>query len=159
LFSLKKRDGGSGFNKGDLSMGRIEQSIIIDAPVQEVWQTIRDFHDMAWAPNAISKCSAVGDITGDHVGAKRVLNDVFHETLIELNEAKRSFRYTIDDGPSPLSRGEVEGYVGVVRVNDASDGSTHVEWTSSWEGKEKEVAEFCHPIYVALLEDLKKTLS
>jgi hypothetical protein len=42
---------------------------------------------------------------------------------------------------------------------DLGDGSTKVEWASSWEGKDEEVYDFCHPLYVAMLENLKKTLT
>ncbi len=140
-------------------MGKTEQSVIIQALSEKVWDTIRNFHDMSWAPNVISKCAPVGDRKGDQIGAKRVLNDAFQETLMEFNEPDRTFRYTIDDGPSPVSTNDISGYVGVVRVKDLGDGSTQVEWGSSWAGKDEEVYDFCHPLYVAMLEDLKKTLS
>jgi hypothetical protein len=141
-------------------MGKTEQSITVDAPPGKVWATVRDFHDMSWAPNVITSCTSVGQRKGDQIGAKRVLNDVFHETLIEFNETERVFKYTIDDGPSPVSKDDVQGYVGVVRVHGtAADEAARVEWTSTWQGMDKEAEAFCHPIYVALLEDLKKTLS
>ena len=140
-------------------MGKTQQSIIIDQPIQRVWNTVRDFHDMSWAPNVVTEFTVVGDLKGDQIGSRRVLNNAFHETLIELNESQRTFKYTIDEGPSPMFSDEVDGYVGVVRVAEAADGSTRVEWSSSWRGKDREVEDFCHPIYVALLEDLKKSLS
>ncbi|MHC4217787.1 MAG: SRPBCC family protein [Planctomycetota bacterium] len=141
-------------------MGTTEQSITIDAPPQRVWSTIRNFHDMSWAPNVITDCTSVGQRKGDQIGAQRVLNGGIQETLIEFSEVDRSYKYSIDDGPSPISKDDVEKYIGVVRVKGADgDHATEVQWTSSWRGMEQEVVDFCHPIYVALLEDLKKTLS
>ena len=141
-------------------MGKTYQSININAPVEKVWAALRDFHDMSWAPNVITKLTPVGDLKGDQPGSKRVLNDAFHETLIEVSEPDRSIRYSIDDGPSPVSKDDVQNYVGAINVHAVTDdNSTFVEWSSSWEAKENAAEDFCHNIYLALLGDLKKSLS
>ena len=139
-------------------MGKTEQSITIAAPAKRIWEAVRNFHNMSWAPNVIKKCTPVGDVQGDQKGAKRVLNDAFHETLIEINDIERTIKYSIDDGPPAVSKDKVDNYVGVVKVTDDTEGSSHVEWTSSWVSNDEETAEFCHPIYVALLEDMKRSL-
>jgi len=61
------------------------QSITVNQSIDRVWNTINNFHDMSWCPNVITSCVPGGDASGDEVGAKRVLNDAFHETLIEAN--------------------------------------------------------------------------
>ena len=140
-------------------MRKTEQSIKIKASPEKVWARMRDFHDMSWAPNVITKCTPVGDHRGDQIGAKRILNEAFHETLVELDDGNRTMRYTIDEGPSPISAKEIAGYEGVVRVTDGGEGTTRVDWNSSWKsGSEDEVHDFCHPIYVALLDDMKASL-
>lgn len=140
-------------------MGQTNQSITMNLPAENVWMKLRNFHDLSWAPNVITKCTPIGDKPGDQIGAKRILDDAFHETLIELDDNSRCIRYTIDDGPSPISSGEVQSYVGVVRVIDEEDGTTRVEWTSSWQsGSDQTVYDFCHPIYIALLDDMKASL-
>lgn len=138
-------------------MGTTHQYIEINAPVKTVWQTIRDFHDMSWAPNVITHVEKVGDKAGNEIGAIRVLNGAFHETLQTLDDNAMTFTYTIDDGPSPVSKDEVSNYVGRVLVEAAGDG-TRVEWTSSWEQNDEPVHDFCHGIYVALLNDMKASL-
>lgn len=55
-------------------MGKTYQSIVIDRPVDEVWATVRDFHDLSWAPGVVESLEVVGDKVGDQVGAKRLLN-------------------------------------------------------------------------------------
>jgi len=141
-------------------MPTTDQSIVVDAPVAEVWTRFVDFHDLSWAPNVISSVEKVGDIDGGTPGAKRILNDAFHETLIEVNGDEYSLRYSIDDGPSPVSRDEVADYVGVVSLKPSGDGSgTLVEWTSSWESRSDDAVEFCHGIYVALLGELAKSFA
>ncbi len=138
-------------------MGKTYQSIVVNAPPDRVWATVRRFHDLSWAPNVVKTCKAVGDKKEGQIGAKRVLNDAFHETLLELNEADRTVKYSIDDGPSPVSKNDVKNYVGVVRVRPITeDKASFVEWSSTWEAKDNKAEDFCHGIYVALLADLKK---
>ncbi len=56
------------------------QSIVINAPIETVWERVKDFHNLSWAPNVITNCVNSGDEKGTEVGAKRILNGVFHET-------------------------------------------------------------------------------
>lgn len=68
-------------------MPQCYQSIIVDAPIDKIWKTLKDFHDMSWASGVIHFCEPVGPKAGTEVGAKRVLNKTFHETLLECNDA------------------------------------------------------------------------
>lgn len=132
-------------------------SAIIPAPVDQVWSKLRDFHDMSWASGVIESCDKANDLPGTQIGAKRVLNNAFHETLQALDDRERVVRYSIDDGPEAVSKDNVSGYIGEVRVFPVTDGNqTFVLWTSSWEDSGGGVAEFCDPIYKALLDALKK---
>lgn len=139
-------------------MPSTNQSIVINAPVAEVWNRFSNFHDLSWAPNVITGVDMIGTVDGNSGGAKRILNGVFHETLIEMNNDEYNLKYSIDDGPSPVSKDEVDNYVGVVKLSPAEEGSgTLVEWTSSWESKGDDAVEFCHGIYVALLGELERS--
>jgi carbon monoxide dehydrogenase subunit G len=112
------------------TIGTTHQEIQISAPADEVWKTIRDFHDFSWAPNVVTGVDKVGDTAGLEPGAGRVLNGVFHETLQTVDNGQMTFTYSIDDGPSPVSKEEVSNYIGRVAVEPSGDG-TRVEWTSS----------------------------
>jgi len=139
-------------------MPTTSQSIEINAPVAEVWSRIGNFHDFSWAPNVISSVEKVGAIDGGSTGAKRILNNLFHETLIEVDHDQYFLRYSIDDGPSPVSRDEVSNYIGTIKLGPVKEGDgTLVEWTSSWESNVEDAVEFCHGIYVALLGELEKS--
>lgn len=130
-------------------------SCVVDAPVDEVWAVLRAFHDMAWAAPVINRLEKVGDAAGDQIGAKRVLNGAFHETLHGLDDVGRVMTYSIDDGPDAVSKNNVSGYVGLVRVLPVTLGdATFVEWSSSWQDGRSAVKEFCDPIYKALLDAL-----
>ncbi|MAF09506.1 polyketide cyclase [Candidatus Poribacteria bacterium] len=141
-------------------MGKTYQSIVIDKPAGDVWATVRDFHDVSWANPVLTSCEAVGDKAGDQMGAKRVLNDAFHETLVEISDLNRALRYSIDDGPAPVSKDDLSDYVGALAVHEITEGGgSFVEWSSSWEGRDDAAVEFCHTVYVALLGQLKQALS
>ncbi len=139
-------------------MGETYQSIVISAAVDNVWQAISNFHDLSWAPNVITGVDVVGEAAGNEIGAGRVLNGVFKETLRSVDNEQRIMTYSIDEGPGPLAE-DVRNYVGKVVVKPSDDGAgTFVEWTSSWEENDEAVHDFCHPIYVALLDDMKASL-
>ena len=134
-------------------------SIVINAPIEKVWQKVKDFHDFTWAPNVITKLESVGDKTGTEVGAKRILNDAFHETLTAFNEAEHYFQYSIDDGPQPVSKEDVKNYrADVCLIPVTSENKTFIKWSSVWESavNDEETTDFCNPIYAAILDDLAK---
>ncbi|NOQ63399.1 MAG: SRPBCC family protein [Methyloprofundus sp.] len=138
-------------------MPQCYQSIIVHAPIEKVWETLKNFHDMSWASPVIEQCEAVGEMSGTEVGAKRILNGIFHETLLECNNSEYRVRYSIDDGPSPVSSNEVSNYIGLVQLYPVTLSSdTFVEWKSMWESNSEEARDFCHQIYVALLKALSE---
>ncbi len=132
---------------------------VLSASADVVWNALRNFHDLSWSPNVIEKLTPVGDRGASEVGAGRILNDAFHETLRGLDDTNRCLTYSIDDGPGPLEKGKVGGYLGEVTVipvtAPANSGQCVVLWTSKWESEEGGVQDFCDPIYNALLNDMK----
>lgn len=140
---------------------RCYNSIIIDASADKVWGTLKDFHDLSWSKNVVTKVEIVGDKSSDEIGAKRVLNDAFHQTLLSIDNDVKKFTYSLDDGPASVSKDNVEGFVGEVTVFPVTaNNSSYVLWTSNWDSsKESGVAEFCNPIYIALLQVLKRNFS
>ena len=140
-------------------MGNCYQKIEIKAPINQVWDTISDFHDLSWAPDVVASVDKIGDKNGSEIGAGRILNGVFYETLTVLDPLNFTFSYSIDDGPGPVASDAVRDYVGTVKVTESESGCL-VEWSSAFQSQnENEVADFCNPIYVALLNSLKETLS
>ena len=140
-------------------MGSCYNKVEIAAPLQLVWKVLEDFHNMSWAPNVVTSVDKVGTIEGTKVGAKRILNDAFHETLIKHDPDNFCFAYSIDDGPGPVAKEAVNNYIGEVKLSHP-DRATIIEWRSTFESENpNEVTEFCDPIYQALLADLKDTLS
>lgn len=140
-------------------MPQCYQSIIVNAPLSNVWDTVKNFHDLSWAAGIIDICTKVGATGGTEVGAKRILNGAFHETLLECDEQTHTIRYSIDEGPSPVSSSEVKNYVGTLQLKPVALGdATFVEWFSVWESTSEEAQDFCHQIYVALLKAMAQKL-
>ena len=140
-------------------MPQCYQSIVIQAPIEKVWETIRNFHDLSWGAKVITECVAVGEQSSFEVGAKRLLNQVFHETLLECSDTEHRMRYSIDDGPSPVSRQEVSDYIGTIQLLPVTkDNTTFVAWSSSWHANSNAAVDFCQPIYSSLLQELSLNL-
>ncbi len=111
--------------------GKTYQSTVVNATIEKIWDTISNFHNMDWASNFITKVEAVGEISGTEKGSKRILNDAFHETLLEVNAENYNFTYSIDDGPCSLSSSEINNYRAHIQLTPATlDNSTLVEWSS-----------------------------
>ncbi|CAH0990799.1 hypothetical protein SIN8267_00899 [Sinobacterium norvegicum] len=139
-------------------MGSCYHTIEIQAPMKKVWATVSDFHNMHWAPEVVSSLAKLGGKNNHQVGAKRVLNDDIHETLTGFDAKNHSFSYIIDHGPGPLAKPLLQSYNANVTLT-ASEHGTTVEWASSFQSaNDEEVAEFCNPIYIALLTALKNSL-
>ncbi|TWU00966.1 SRPBCC family protein [Stieleria varia] len=132
-------------------------SIVVDAPIDKVWDEVRDFHQLEWGRPFITSVTAVGEIPGDRVGAKRVLNGAFEETLQELDESRYKLSYSIDEGPEPVSSASVSAYIGSIRLLPiTADDATFVQWTSQYQADNPQlVADFLNPIYAALLACLR----
>lgn len=142
-------------------MGRCYNSTVIHAPCEKVWQTIRNFHDLAWAAPVVISVDKVGEVDGNQVGAKRVLNGVFYETLLSIDDENHHLSYSIDDGPEPVSKDSVTNYIGTVHLYPVTDNNTtFIVWGSAFKSSsDAAVSEFCNPIYAGMLAALRQTLN
>jgi hypothetical protein len=138
-------------------MGKCVHSAVINAPIDQVWRALRNFHDMSWTA-AIESLEVIGDAKGDQVGAKRLLNGAIHETLVALNDVDHVFRYQITDGPSPISKDDLAFYYGTVTVLPVTDqNASYVSWITHFESKNDAGAQaFCDPFYITFLAHLKE---
>ncbi len=138
-------------------MPRVYNSIIVAAPLDMVWSRIRDFYDFSWAPSLVESCEAVGEEQPTAVGARRLINGAFLDTLITHSDHDHRIQYSIDDAPSPMSPKEISNYVGDLHLLAVTnEGKTFAEWTGTWDSESSEGVDFMNQIYVSLLGDLKK---
>ena len=139
-------------------MGKCYNSAVVNAPVDRVWAAVRDFHQLDWAEGVVESAEKVGEISGTGIGARRVLNDAFHETLLTLSDMNYLVEYSIDDGPGPVAKDAVRNYVGRLQLFPVTaDDTTFAEWSSAYDSPDSAaVGELCNPIYRALLSKLQE---
>ncbi len=137
-------------------MPQVHASLVIDAPVSQVWDRIKDFHDFSWAPGIVTSCIAVGDVAGNEPGAKRFINEAFLDRLIEYDTAGHGYKYAIEDAPSPVSPAEVGNFVGHLRLSAADGDRTLAEYSGDWELENDEASSFMDEVYSGLLGELSQ---
>ena len=143
-------------------MPGVYYSTVLDAPIERVWDSIRDFNALAdWHP-LIVDCHIEENQPSDRVGCVRNfrLEDGanFRERLLSLNDFKKTFSYCIEECPLPL-----ENYVATVKLSPVTDGNrTFVSWSSTFQcppDAEQELSELVEDgVYRAGLEAIRKIL-
>ena len=114
-------------------MVKVERSTVIEAPVDRVWQVLRDFngHDR-WHP-AVRESRIEDRRPGDAIGAVRRFRladgTVLRERLLALSDIERTFSCCLLDTPVPLLN-----YVAHVALHRVTDGEcTFWRWTSEFD--------------------------
>ena len=107
-------------------------SQVIDAPIEKVWEIMRDYNDMPSYHPGIKKSVIEGDGPSDQVGCVRrlTLSEGFvREVLLCLDDRNYVFTYEIIEGTLP-----VRGYVAGVRLHRITEGNrTFAEWWADFE--------------------------
>lgn len=125
-------------------MIRVTRSAIIDAPIERVWELVRDFNShTAWHP-IIARSEIEDGEPSDRIGCVRSFTlasgDTVREQLLTLDDEAHVSTYCILDATVPLER-----YVATVTLKEVTDGDrTFWHWTSTFRtppGRERELAE------------------
>ena len=125
-------------------MQRVTRSAIIDAPIDRVWEILRDFNShTAWHP-VVAESLIEGAEPSDRVGCVRnfTLRDGarVREQLIALSDRDYRFTYCILEADVPLDH-----YVATVQLKPVTDGNrTFWHWQSTFRtprGRERELAD------------------
>lgn len=123
-------------------MVKIFRSTIIEAPIEAVWDLLRDFngHDR-WHP-AVATSQIERGRDADRIGSVRRFRlaggEELREQLLALSDAETTFSYCLLDTPIPLLN-----YVAHVRLIPVTESDhTFWEWTCRFDtpaGREKEL--------------------
>ena len=99
---------------------QVMRSVIIEAPIDQVWAAVRNFDGVVdWNPGVSAARMETGSPTA--VGSIRHLDivdgSIFRETLLAHSDIDRLYAYDIVEGPLPCSK-----YVSVHRFLPITDG-------------------------------------
>ena len=140
-------------------MVKVVKSTILDAPVDAVWDTLRDFngHDR-WHPLVADSAIERG-VGSDTIGCVRRFHlkdgSELREQLLALSDMETTFSYCLLDTPVPLFN-----YVAHVRLVPVTDGErTFWQWESRFDtrpGEEDQMAKLVgEDIYEAGFEAIR----
>jgi mxaD protein len=139
------------------------QSVTIDAPVEKVWEAVKDFDGLAtWHPMFSSGVIKSG--ANNEPGAIRTMTvkdgPSFDEELLTWDASARKFTYRlIDPVPLPVAR-----YYGALEVVQVKPGTSAVLWRSRYlnnsggKMQDEEVIAFINGAFRAGLDNLKPML-
>lgn len=123
-------------------MPKVVKSTVVEAPVEAVWELLRDFngHDQ-WHP-AVADSQIERGLPSDKLGCVRRFHladgSELRELLLTLSDADMAFSYCLLDTPVPLLN-----YVAHVRLAPITDGDwTFWHWESRFDtppGREHEL--------------------
>src|SRR5262245_15790548 len=125
-------------------MIKVTRSAVIDAPIERVWDVLRDFNShAAWHP-AVAESEIEGGEPADQVGCVRrfTLRDGhrIREQLLALSDRDHLSTYCILEATLPIRR-----YVATVTLKPVTDGArTFWHWQSTFDapaGRERELAD------------------
>lgn len=133
-------------------------AVTIGQPIDSVWEAVGDFHDLSWCPNVVSSCTRVGDASGKATGARRIVNDAFHERLRARSDYQHLIGYHVEQGPPPVSSHEVAGFLVEMRLSPVGDNATNVACNVLWAAENDDAIAFCESTYAAMLRDLRNSL-
>ena len=136
-------------------------SSVIDAPIDDVWEKIRDFNALpAWHPGIADSRIENGE-PSDKVGCIRNFNlkdgGNIREQLLTLSDVDYQCTYSILISPMPL-----ENYQATLRLVPITDGNrTYAEWTAEFscqpEDEEELVNNIGNGVFQAGFDALKNS--
>jgi hypothetical protein len=126
-------------------MTRVFVSAVIDAPVEKVWATMRDFNGLpGWHPR-FSRSHIEDGLRSDTVGCVRNFDiagggGTIRERLLTLSDVDYTMTYCILDAPLP-----VENYVATLKLYPITVGNrTLGTWSAEFtvvKGREEDVVD------------------
>lgn len=121
-------------------MVKVVESAIVDAPIERVWEVLRDFNGQhRWHPPIAASHLDRGQ-TADEVGCVRQLRlaggEELRERLLGLSDLETAYTYCLLETPIPLFN-----YVAEVRLVPVTDGDrTFWRWQATFTTRRGEQA-------------------
>lgn len=136
-------------------------SAVIDAPIDIVWSTIRDFNDLPKWHSMITHSEIVAGRPGDAVGSVRdftLANGAeLKEKLLSLSDIEHWISYSIEDSPLPIVN-----YVASLSLEEITEGNqTLGRWQAAFDiplQEREETEDLVATIFRTGLSDLNELL-
>jgi len=112
---------------------KVVKTVNIQAPVDKVWNTVKDFDSLnKWHPGFAKDEIVKGDNNKPAAVRKLTIKDgpSFTEELLAFDEATHSYRYRIIESPLPL-----RDYVSHISVKPDGKGGSKVTWSGTFKRK------------------------
>src|SRR5260370_39330018 len=118
-------------NAAHVSPATVAHSELIDAPVDELWQLLSDFNNVAvWHPDVVH--SRIESGTGTQAGAVRAIRlrdgTPVREMLLAISSTDHSYTYAVIEAPLPL-----RNHRSTVKLESLGSTQTRVTWTADFE--------------------------
>ncbi|RKT18539.1 polyketide cyclase/dehydrase/lipid transport protein [Streptomyces sp. 1114.5] len=139
-------------------MAETKVSTVVEAPADQVWELIGDFHRLGhWHPH-LPESTPGNDLPGNAIGSVRVFDldgTVLYETLLAYDEEARSHTYSFPDGTFHF-----DNYRATLRVTPITElNASFVEWNASYDvaaEHHKESTEQVHGVFTSGLAALRE---
>jgi len=137
-------------------MGEVRVEEEVEAKAEQVWQIVREFGGLMNWNEGIDSC----EVEGSGIGSVRTIKTggiQIQERLEHIDDAGRSFSYSIISGPVP-----VENYLASVTIHEAGDDRARITWQGSYDPKgaaEEDCAKLFTGVYQGGIAALRKTLA
>jgi hypothetical protein len=110
-------------------MPKVVASPVIDAPIEQVWVYVRDFHRLREYQSSLVECGPDGELKGDQIGCRRVaMNNLGQRTteeLLALSDIEHSGQCRLVEVDAPIIN-----YIGSFRLWRITDSNrTFIEWS------------------------------
>lgn len=117
-------------------MAKICVSTTLEAPIERVWEVVRDFDGLPGWLRGIEASEIENGLSGATVGAVRRLRlagdaGEAREKLLALSDLEHSFSYLVLEGPLPL-----DNLVATMRLRPVTrTGATYGEWSAEFDAR------------------------
>jgi Polyketide cyclase / dehydrase and lipid transport len=113
------------------SPAHVAHSELIDAPIDELWQLLSDFNNVAmWHPDVV--LSRIESGIGTQAGAVRAIRlrdgTPVRERLLAISGADHSYTYSVIEAPLPL-----RNHRSTVKLESLGNAKTRVTWTADFD--------------------------
>lgn len=143
-------------------MERVMVSTMVNAPIERVWEIIRDFNGLPKWMGGMEQSEIEGGGDPTEVGAIRSVtlagsDQKLREKLVELSDTEYVITYAVLEGPIPVK--DVVTRIKLRRVTDTN--TTYGEWSSEFRtepGGEQEGIDFLTRVFKGGWRQLKRYL-